>query len=73
MVALTAGGAWSTTENTYPGNEPSYSGAVVTAARLFKNWNYVLSVIAQFAYVGTQITVWTYTNYYIPEQIGVSY
>jgi hypothetical protein len=37
--ALTAGGAWSTTDNKYTGNEASYSGALVTAARLFKNWN----------------------------------
>ena len=37
--ALTAGGAWSTTENNFTGNEASYSGALITAARLFKNWN----------------------------------
>ena len=29
-------------------------------------------MFAQFCYVGLQITVWTYTNFYIPEQIGVS-
>ncbi|MBN2293738.1 MAG: L-fucose:H+ symporter permease [Pirellulales bacterium] len=43
-----------------------------TIGRLLKNGNYVFSVFAQFCYVGTQITVWTYTNFYIPEQLGVS-
>jgi FHS family L-fucose permease-like MFS transporter len=43
-----------------------------TAKRLLSNWNYSFSVIAQFCYVGTQISVWTYTNFYIPEQLGVS-
>lgn len=43
-----------------------------TAERLFANPNYMFSVFAQFCYVGTQITVWTYTNYYIPEQLGVT-
>ncbi len=41
-------------------------------ARLFSNTNYVFSVLAQFFYVGAQITVWTYTNFYIPEQIGTT-
>lgn len=45
---------------------------VSTVGRLLKNGNYVFSVFAQFCYVGTQISVWTYTNYYIPDQIGVS-
>lgn len=40
--------------------------------RLFKNSNYVYAVIAQFFYVGAQITVWTYTIFYIPEQLGLS-
>jgi hypothetical protein len=40
--AVNAGGAWSTTENRLTGNEASYSGAVVSAARLFKNWNLAL-------------------------------
>jgi len=40
--------------------------------RLLKNTNYVFSVIAQFFYVGAQITVWTYTNFYIPYQVGVT-
>jgi FHS family L-fucose permease-like MFS transporter len=43
-----------------------------TFGRLFKNVNYRFAVIAQFFYVGAQITVWTYTNFYIPKAIGVS-
>lgn len=43
-----------------------------TAGRLLKNRNYTFSVIAQFCYVGTQISVWTFTNFYIPEAIGVT-
>lgn len=43
-----------------------------TVMRLLQNKNYVFSVFAQFCYVGTQISVWTYTNFYIPEQIGVT-
>lgn len=43
-----------------------------TVARLLKNRNYTFSVFAQFCYVGTQISVWTYTNFYIPEQLGVT-
>lgn len=42
------------------------------AARLLRNKFYLFAVFAQFCYVGLQITVWTYTNFYIPEQIGVS-
>ncbi len=43
-----------------------------TVGRLLRNGNYVFSVFAQFCYVGTQISVWTYTNFYIPEQLGVT-
>jgi FHS family L-fucose permease-like MFS transporter len=43
-----------------------------TMGRLLTNGNYLFSVLAQFCYVGTQISVWTYTNYYIPDQLGVS-
>lgn len=43
-----------------------------TAQRLLKNPNYVFAVIAQFFYVGAQISVWTYTVYYIPDQLGLS-
>ena len=45
---------------------------IPTVGRLLRNNNYVFSVFAQFCYVGTQISVWTYTNFYIPEQIGVT-
>jgi FHS family L-fucose permease-like MFS transporter len=44
----------------------------VTTKRLLKNSNYVFAVIAQFFYVGAQISVWTYTVYYIPDQLGLS-
>ena len=40
-----------------------------TVRRLLGNGNYTFSVVAQFFYVGAQITVWTYTNFYIPEHI----
>ncbi len=43
-----------------------------TFKQLSKNVNYVFSVVAQFFYVGAQITVWTYTNFYIPEQLKVT-
>ncbi len=43
-----------------------------TFKQLSKNANYVFSVVAQFFYVGAQITVWTYTNFYIPEQLKVT-
>ena len=43
-----------------------------TVRRLIKNPNYVFAVIAQFFYVGAQIAVWTYTVYYIPDQLGIS-
>lgn len=43
-----------------------------TFGRLVRNRNYTFSVAAQFCYVGTQISVWTYTNFYIPEQLNVS-
>ena len=43
-----------------------------SAAILLKNKNYTDSVIAQFCYVGTQISVWTYTNFYIPEALGTT-
>lgn len=39
--------------------------------RLSKNPNYVLAVIAQFFYVGAQISVWTFTVHYIPEHLGI--
>ncbi len=42
-----------------------------TFGRLFQNGNYTFSVVAQFFYVGAQITVWTYTVFYIPEALGI--
>lgn len=42
-----------------------------TVVRLLENPNYVFAVVAQFFYVGAQITVWTYTNFYIPDQLRV--
>ena len=39
---------------------------------LFKKKNYVFAVVAQFFYVGAQISVWTYTNFYIPEHLNVT-
>jgi len=43
-----------------------------TVKRLLKNPNYVFAVIAQFFYVGAQITVWTFTIYYVPDQLGIT-
>ncbi len=43
-----------------------------TFKRLFKNKNYIFAVVTQFFYVGAQITVWTYTNFYIPEHLHVT-
>jgi len=43
-----------------------------TFGHLFKNKNYVFAVVAQFFYVGAQITIWTYTNFYIPEHLHVT-
>ena len=43
-----------------------------TFGQLFKNRNYVFGVVSQFFYVGAQITVWTYTNFYIPEHLHVT-
>lgn len=43
-----------------------------TVKRLIRIPNYVFALVAQFFYVGAQITVWTYTVYYIPDQLGLS-
>jgi MFS transporter, FHS family, L-fucose permease len=43
-----------------------------TFKKLFENKNYVFAVVAQFFYVGAQITVWIYTNFYIPEHLHVT-
>lgn len=45
---------------------------LTTFGRLFRNTNYLFAVIAQFFYVGVQISAWTYTNFYIPDQLSVS-
>ena len=47
-------------------------GGIATFARLFKNKNYVMSVVAQFFYVGCQIGVWTYTIKYLMENNKVA-
>ncbi len=43
-----------------------------TLKGLLKKKNYVFAVVAQFFYVGAQIAVWTYTNFYIPKQLHVT-
>ncbi len=43
-----------------------------TYKNLLQKKNYVFAVVAQFFYVGAQISVWTYTNFYIPEQLHVT-
>ncbi len=43
-----------------------------TFKNLFRKKNYSYAVIAQFFYVGAQITVWTYTNFYIPAHLHVT-
>ena len=43
-----------------------------TFKQLFKKKNYAFAVTAQFFYVGAQISVWTYTNFYIPEHLHVT-
>ncbi|WP_053976617.1 L-fucose:H+ symporter permease [Mangrovimonas xylaniphaga] len=43
-----------------------------TFLKLFKQKNYRFAVIAQFFYVGAQISVWTYTNFYIPEELATT-
>ena len=43
-----------------------------TFKKLFKKKNYTFAVIAQFFYVGLQITVWTYTIFYIPKHMDVT-
>jgi len=43
----------------------------ITIKQLLTTPNYVFAVIAQFFYVGAQITVWTYTLHYITGQLGI--
>lgn len=44
----------------------------VTTRRLLGNTNYVFAVVAQFFYVGAQISVWTFTIFYVPDQLGIT-
>jgi FHS family L-fucose permease-like MFS transporter len=39
--------------------------------RLAGNSNYLFAVVAQFFYVGVQISVWTFTIHYVTDQLGV--
>lgn len=43
----------------------------ITVKQLLSTPNYVFAVIAQFFYVGAQITVWTYTLHYITGQLDI--
>jgi len=43
-----------------------------TFKHLIKNKNYLFAVLAQFFYVGVQISAWTYTIFYIPEHLKVT-
>ena len=43
-----------------------------TLGGLLRRKNYRFAVIALFFYVGAQISVWTYTNFYIPVQLDVT-
>ncbi len=43
-----------------------------TFKRLVRNPNYVFAVVAQFFYVGAQISVWTFTVFYVPDQLGLT-
>jgi FHS family L-fucose permease-like MFS transporter len=43
-----------------------------TFKHLAKNRNYRFAVVAQFFYAGAQISVWTYTIFYIPEHLHVT-
>lgn len=45
---------------------------IPTVKRLMRIPNYVFALVAQFFYVGAQITVWTFTIYYVPDQLGMS-
>lgn len=53
-------------------NTDDHINLLQTYKKLIKKKNYMFAVVAQFFYVGAQITVWTYTNFYIPEQINVT-
>ena len=75
VIAIILGVVWLLilmTKMPYAAEHDKHLHFFSTTGRLLRNRNYVFSVFAQFCYVGTQITVWTYTNYYIPEQLGVT-
>lgn len=48
------------------------TGMLKTLGGLLRRKNYRFAVTALFFYVGAQIAVWTYTNFYIPEQLDVT-
>ena len=43
----------------------------ITIKQLLSTPNYIFAVVAQFFYVGAQITVWTYTLHYITGQLNI--
>lgn len=53
-------------------DEGGQTNILQTLGGLLKRKNYRFAVIALFFYVGAQISVWTYTNFYIPDQISVT-
>ena len=50
----------------------SETNIIKQLGELLKKKNYRFAVIALFFYVGAQISVWTYTNFYIPDQLSVT-
>ncbi len=44
---------------------------IPSVKRLCGNSNYLFAVVAQFFYVGLQISVWTFTIHYVTEQLGI--
>jgi FHS family L-fucose permease-like MFS transporter len=44
---------------------------VPVVKRLLGNSNYLYAVVAQFFYVGVQISVWTFTIHYVTEQLNI--
>ena len=50
----------------------SKDGIMKTLARLLKNKNYTMGVIAQFFYVGAQIGVWSFTIRYVMNELKIN-
>lgn len=50
----------------------SKDGIMTTLARLLKNKNYTMGVIAQFFYVGAQIGVWSFTIRYVMAELDLN-